>query len=186
MKEKKAKQNEKRLIANDKLQEKQEKLKELDKENEKNRKKIIKKIEVMEKKKIQIDKEKEYNLQRIKDIRNNYLKETNNNKIMLSKEEDLKRDDILYFENYKFDKALGKDFGNKKKRAISHYRAIAHQIEDQEKMKDFMKVLNTLQDDSVTKKNDRQKRQIYNEKVRKEREEKRREEEKKLEKLGLI
>ena len=186
MKEKKEKQNEKKMIANDKLQEKQEKLKELEKKNEKNRKKIIKKIETMEKKKILIDQQKENHLQKIKDIRNNHLKETNINKKMISKEEELKRGDILYFENYRFDRALGKDNGNKKRRAISQYRSIAHQIEDQEKMKDFMKVINTLQDDSITKKNDRQKRQMYNEKVRKEREEKRKEDEKRLEKLGLI
>ena len=186
MKAKKEKQNEKKQIASDKLQEKQEKLKELDKQNEKNRKKIIKKIEVMEQKKILIDKQKENHFQKIKDIRNNYLKETNSNKIMISKEEDLRRDDILDYENYKFDLALGKDYGNKKSRANSQYKTIATQKEDQEKLKDFMKVLNTLQDDSVTKKNDKQKRQMYNEKVRKEREEKRKEEEKRLEKLGLI
>ena len=57
--------------------------------------------------------------------------------------------------------ALGKDNGNKKKRAISQYKTIASQKEDQEKLKDFMKQLNTLQDDSVTKKNDKQKRQMY-------------------------
>ena len=140
----------------------------------------------MERKKVLIDQEKENFLQKIKDIRNNHLKETNNNKKMISKEEELRRGDILYFENYKFDRALGKDVGNKKKRAVSQYRSIAQQIEDQEKMKDFMRVLNTLQDDSISKKNDRQKRQMYNEKVRKEREEKRKEEEKRLEKLGLI
>ena len=186
MKAKKEKQNEKKQIASDKLQEKQERLKELDIQNENNRKKIIKKIEVMEKKKLLIDKQKENYLQRIKNIRDNYLKETNNNKKMISKEEDLRRDDILYYENYKFDMALGKDNGNKKKRAISQYKTIASQKEDQEKLKDFMKQLSTLQDDSVIKKNDKQKRQMYNEKVRKEREEKRKEEEKRLEKLGLI
>ena len=167
MKEKKEKQKEEKQIASDKLQEKQEKLKELEKKNEKNRKKIIKKIETMEKKKALIDKEKDNYLQKIKNIRDNYLKETNNNKIVISKEEELRRGDILDYENYKFDRALGKDYGNKKRRALSQYRSIANQIEDQEKMKDFMKVLNNLQDDSVTKKNDKQKRQMYNEKVRK-------------------
>ena len=186
MKEKKEKQNEKKQISRDKLQEKQEKLKELDKQNEKNKKKVIKKIEVMEKKKMQIDKEKELHLQRIKNIRDNHLKETNIHKKMISKEQELRREDILDYEIYRFDKALGKDYGNNKKRAISQNKSIAQQIEDQEKMKEFMKVICTLQDDSITKKNDKQKRQMYNEKVRKEREEKRKEEEKRLEKLGLI
>ena len=186
MKAKKEKQNEKKQIASDKLQEKQERLKELDKQNEKNRKKIIKKIEVMERKKMILDKEKENFLNKLRDIRNNYLKETNSNKIMLSKEEELRRGDILDFEIYKFDKALGKDSGDQKKRSNSQIRTILNQKEEQEKMKEFMKVINSLQTDSITKKNDKEKRKMYNEKVRKEREEKRKEEEKRLEKLGLI
>ncbi len=161
MKEKKLKQNEKKQKENEKMEEKKEKLKEMDRQNEKNKKKILKRIEVMEKKKLIIDKEKGENIQRMRNIRNNFLKETNNNKKMLSKEEDLRRDDILYFENYKFDKALGKDNGDKKKRAISQYRTIANQKEDEQKMKDFMKELSSLQDESIIKKNDKQKRDMY-------------------------
>jgi hypothetical protein len=186
MKEKKMRQNEKKQKASEKNEEKKEKLKEIDKQNEKYKKKILKKIEIMEKKKLIIDKEKGEHYQKMRNIRNNYLKETNNNKILISKEEDLRREDILYFENYKFDKALGKDSGNIKKRAGSQYRTIASQKDEEQKMKDFMKAISSLQDESIIKKNDKQKRALYNEKVRKEREEKRKEEEKKLEKLGLI
>ncbi len=186
MKEKKLKQNEKKQKENEKMEEKKEKLKEMDRQNEKNKKKILKRIEVMEKKKLIIDKEKGENIQRMRNIRNNFLKETNNNKKMLSKEERLRREDILYFENYKFDKSLGKESGNRKKRDISQYRTIANQKDEEQKMKDFIKVYNSLQDESIFRKNDKQKRAMYNEKVRKEREEKRKEEEKRLEKLGLI
>ena len=186
MKEKKERLKEKKEISNNKLIEKQERLRELDKKNDNQRKKILKKIEAMEMKKKQIDKEKEEYLQSLREIRDNHLKETNNNKILLTKEEDEIRKDILDYENYKFDLALGKDNGVKKKRANSQYKSIESQKEEEQKMKDFMKIMNTLQDDSVFKKNEKQKRKMYNEKVKKEKEEKRKEEEKKLEKLGLI
>ena len=53
-------------------------------------------------------------------------------------------------------------------------------------MREFKRIINTLQDDSVTNKNDRQKRRMYNEKVRKELEEKKKKEEKRLEEAGLL
>ena len=46
--------------------------------------------------------------------------------------------------------------------------------------------MNTLQEDSVANKNDKQKRKMYSEKVKKELEEKRKEEEKRLEQAGLL
>ena len=51
MKEKRAKLREHKKVANDKLLQKQERLRLIDEENEKQRKKIIKKIKNMEKKK---------------------------------------------------------------------------------------------------------------------------------------
>ena len=53
-------------------------------------------------------------------------------------------------------------------------------------MMEFKKIMNLLQEDSVKTKTDKERRQMYNEKVKKEREEKKKEEEKKLEKLGII
>ena len=50
MKEKRAKLREHKKVANDKLLQKQERLRLIDEENEKQRKKIIKKIKNMEKK----------------------------------------------------------------------------------------------------------------------------------------
>ena len=46
--------------------------------------------------------------------------------------------------------------------------------------------MNSLQDESICNKNDKQRRIMYNEKVKKELEEKRKEEEKRLEKMGII
>ena len=53
MKEKRARLNTKKKLENDKLALKQEKLRQIDEENEKQRKNIIKKIKKMEKKKLE-------------------------------------------------------------------------------------------------------------------------------------
>ncbi len=186
MKEKKAKEKKKKELANNKLLEKKERLKELDIENEKQRKLIIKKIHKMEKKKLELDKKKDELYQRIKEDMNNHLKEAKDNKNILEKEEDEKREDILDYENYKFNLALEKESTIKTKRANSQYKTLENQKETENRMKEFKKIMNSLQDDSIINKNYKQRRQMYNEKVKKDREEQKREEEKKLEKLGII
>ena len=52
-------------------------------------------------------------------------------------------------------------------------------------MKYFLKEMNNLKNQSIMKKNDRQKKQIYIAKLRREAEERKKEEEKRLEALGL-
>ena len=166
--------------------EKREKIKELDLENDKQRKLIMKKIKNMEKKKIELDKRKDEFYQRIKEDINTHLEGAKNNKNLLQKEEEEKREDILDYENYKFNLALEKELGIQSKRANSQYKSLEKQKEVENRMKEFKKIMNSLQDDSVSTKNEKQRRLLYNEKVKKEREEKKREEEKKLEKLGII
>lgn len=166
--------------------EKREKIKELDLENDKQRKLIMKKIKNMEKKKIELDKRKDEFYQRIKEDINTHLEGAKNNKNILLKEEEEKREDILDYENYKFNLALEKELGIQSKRANSQYKSLEKQKEVENRMKEFKKIMNSLQDDSVSTKNEKQRRLLYNEKVKKEREEKKREEEKKLEKLGII
>ena len=166
--------------------EKREKIKELDLENDKQRKLIMKKIKNMEKKKIELDKRKDEFYQRIKEDINTHLEGAKNNKNILLKEEEEKREDILDYENYKFNLALEKELGIQSKRANSQYKSLEKQKEVENRMKEFKKIMTSLQEDSVTTKNDKQRRKMYNEKVKKEREEKKREEEKKLEKLGII
>ena len=99
--------------------------------------------------------------------------------------QDERREDILDYENYKFNLALEKESGIKYKRINSQNKTIENQIEIENRMKEFKKIMNSLQEESVTSKNDKQKRLIYNEKVKKDMEEKKKEEEK-LEKLGIF
>ena len=67
----------------------------------------------------------------------------------------------------------------------SRHKTIGLQKSKEEKMKYFLKEMNLLKNQSIMKKNDRQKRQIYIAKLRKEAEERKKEEEKRLEALGL-
>ena len=73
---------------------------------------------------------------------------------------------------------------NKRNQSLS--KTLENQKEKENEMKQFKRIMSGLQDESVIKKTERERRQLYNEKVKKEKEEKKREEEKKLEKLGVI
>ena len=186
MKNKKAKEKEKKQIANNKLIEKKERLKEIDLENDKQRKLIMKKIRNMEKKKIELDKKKDEFYQRKKEDIDTHLNAAKNNKNILQKEEDENREEILDYENYKFNIALEKEAAIKSKKENSQYKTLENQKEIENRMKEVKKILNTLKSDSVKNKTDKKRRQLYNEKVKKDNEEKKREEELKLEKLGII
>ena len=186
MKDKKAKEKEKKQISNNKLLEKKERLKELDLENDKQRKLIMKKMKKMEKKKIELDKKKEEFYRRIKEDMNIHLKGAKDNKNIMEKEENERREDILDYENYKFNLALEKESCMKSKRANSYNKTIENQKETENRMKEFRKIMSSLQDDSVTNKTDKQRRKMYNEKVKKEMEERKKAEDKKLEKMGFI
>ena len=186
MKDKKAKQNEQKKISSNKLLEKKERLKEIDIENDRQRRLIIKKIQKMEKRKIELDKKKDELYQKIKGDINYHLQVARNNKNNMAKEEDERREDILFYENYKFNLAIEKDAGNFSKKQNSQNKTIENQKETESRMIEFKKIMNLLQEDSVKTKTDKERRQMYNEKVKKEREEKKKEEEKKLEKLGII
>jgi hypothetical protein len=186
MKDKKAKQDEQKKNASNKFEEKREKLKELDLENENERRKFIKKMKNMEKRKKEFDKKKEELYQRIKEENINHLKMARDKKNQLAKEENERREDILYYENYKFTLALEKEKGNRHKKQYSQIKTIENHKEAENKIKEFKKIMTSLQEDSVKNKTDKERRKMYNEKVKKEKEEKKKEEEKKLEKLGVI
>ena len=111
---------------------------------------------------------------------------TIDNKISLTKEKEAKREEVLEYEFYVFNRIKEKQANTFAKRAQSQSRTIQNQKDDQNKMRQFKRIIYSLQDDSVANKNDKQKRMMYKEKVRKDMEEKKKEEEKKLEQAGLI
>ena len=183
MKAIKEKRKEKSVIMHDKLLEKQEKLKELEKKHDKERKMIMKKIENMTMKKISLDKIKEENLLRIKNLRDNKFEKAKLNKSMIELKEKERRENILYDEEEKFYRVKSLENKNDSIKSYSIYQTIGYQKEKDEKMKNFLKQMNILQSQSIFKKNFKQRKQIYINKLRKEAEERRKEEEKRMEKL---
>ena len=129
MKAKKAKHNKMRQMSHNKLLEKQEKLRELDIENDNQRKLILKKIQKMEKKKLDHDKEKDEFYKKIKEDLDNHFVEIKNNQKLLSKEVDEIRQDVLFYENYKFNLAIKKDKLNVNKRIQSLSKTLENQKE---------------------------------------------------------
>ena len=140
----------------------------------------------MEKRKIEYDRKKDELYQKIKEVNINHLQLAKNKQNTIEKEEDEKREEILFYENYKFNLAAEKDAGNFTKKKNSQSKTIENQKETENRVKEFKKKMNSLQDSSVKTKTDKERRKMYNEKVKKELEEKKKEEEKKMEKLGLI
>ncbi len=100
--------------------------------------------------------------------------------------ENKRRQSILIDEEEKFDRALNRENKNDSIKSNSRYKTLGEQKYKDEKMKLFLKEMNNLKNQSIMKKNDRQKKQIYINKLRREAEERKKEEEKRLEALGLV
>ena len=107
------------------------------------------------------------------------------NKSAIEAKERKRRESILFDEEEKFDRALHKENKNDAIKSSSKYKTLGQQKFKEEKMKYFLKEMNNLKNQSIMKKNDRQKKQIYIAKLRREAEERKKEEEKRLEALGL-
>ena len=170
----------------DKLTEKQEKLKQLEKKNDKERQLIMKKLEKIQLKKLSIDKMKEENLLRLKSIRDTRFEKAKINKSMLEIKEKERIENILFGEEERFDRVLHRENKVDNMKSFSRYQTIGYQKEKDKKMKYYIKQRNLLQNESIIKKTLKQRRQIYINKLKKEAEERRKEEEKRLEQLGLI
>ena len=185
MKEKRDRQKEKSRKLCEKLLEKQERIREIKKEREKYKKKLENKIEKMTLKKDMWDKKREMELQNLRNQRNEIFKKIQINKKEIEKEEELRREDILFEEANKLGRApIRDDFGRTELNNIQTKTLILFK-EDYEMRKDFLKKLSKLKEESVSKKSDKQKRKMYTDKLRAEAEKKRKEEEERLEKLGM-
>lgn len=137
----------------------------------------------MQLKKNEKDREKEENLLKIKSLRDSRFEKTRYNRSMLELKEKEKRDNILNNEGEKMDRVLSKENRCNSVKRITRYQTIGYQKKKDEKMKNFLKELNNLKSESMMKKNDKQRKQIYIDKLKKDAEERRKEQEKKMEKL---
>jgi len=112
------------------------------------------------KEEIELDKKKDELYQKIKGDINYHLQVARNNKNNMAKEEDERREDILFYENYKFNLAIEKDAGNFSKKQNSQNKTIENQKETESRMMEFKKIMNLLQEDSVKTKTDKERRQM--------------------------
>ncbi len=133
-----------------------------------------------------LEKKREMNYQVFKKQRNDLFKKIEINKKEIEKEEELRREDILYYEYNKLGKIDLKDDFGKTKLNNKRNKTLELIQEDYELRKDFLKKLSKLKEESVSKKTDKQKRKMYTDKLRAEAERKKKEEEEKLEKLGMV
>ena len=140
----------------------------------------------MQEKKNELDKIKEENLMKIKSSRELKFEKMRTNRSAIELIENKRRQSILIDEEEKFDRALNRENKNDSIKSNSRYKTLGEQKYKDEKMKLFLKEMNNLKNQSVMKKNDRQKKQIYINKLRREAEETKKEEEKRLEALGLV
>ena len=140
----------------------------------------------MQEKKNELDKIKEENLMKIKSSRELKFEKMRTNRSAIELIENKRRQSILIDEEEKFDRALNRENKNDSIKSNSRYKTLGEQKYKDEKMKLFLKEMNNLKNQSVMKKNDRQKKQIYINKLRREAEERKKEEEKRLEALGLV
>ena len=173
------------MVNAEKLVEKTELLKRIEKKRDKTRKEIMDKLENMEKKKLMHDKEKSEILKKIKKEREEQFERAKENKSILENNEKRFMENILYDEKVRFDYALGKENRCKSMQNISRIKIVKRDKKLNEKMKDYLKQRNVLQNESILKKSQKQRRQIYNNILMMEREKKRKEQEKKLEEMGL-
>ena len=186
MKDKKEKQKERAKLLCEKLIEKQEKLKQIKKEREKYKKNLENKLEKMSQKKDMFDRKKEMEYEIVKNQRKELFKRIQINKKEIEKEEELRREDILFEEYNKLGRMpIRDDFGRSELHNLQSKTLILFH-EDYELRKDFLKKLSKLKEESVSKKSDKQKRKMYTDKLRAEAERKRKEEEERLQKLGLV
>lgn len=169
----------------EKLIEKKEKLKELEKQYDKERHAIMEKLEKMQSKKKESDKVKEEKYKKIKNIREKYYAKTLVNKSLLAKEQEEKRDNILNEEGIKLERAFDKENKNDSMRLSFRVRTISSQKDSEDEMRIYLRLRNNLQNESMIKRTDEQRRKIYLDKLRKEAEERRIKREEKLEKMGL-
>ena len=96
-----------------------------------------------------------------------------NNKKEIEKEEELRREDILFEESNKLGRIpMRDDFGRTELNNIQSKTLILFK-EDYELRKDFLRKLSKLKEESVSKKSDKQKRKMYTDKLRSEAEKKR-------------
>ena len=163
-----------------KLQEKAEKLEELDRKNEERRKQIVRKMQKMDKKREEFMKSKEEKILEEKKKRAEKTKSVHLRLNEMELEEFERRKDVLAYQTELMNRSMKMTHLNNIKRVNTVENSIRKQIAIQKNLNTFQRKLNILKSQSVTKKTKEEKLKIFKELKRQEAERKRKEKEDEL------
>ena len=159
---------------NNKLQEKADKLEEIEKQNELKRTELLRKMNKMDKKREEYIKLKEERISEDKRRRNQKEKNMQKKINEMNKEEFERRKDVLAYQTELMNRSMKMTQLNRLKKVEN---SISNQIAIQNNLTAFNRKLNFLKSQSVTKKTPEEKMKIYKELKRQEAERKKREKE---------
>ena len=162
-----------------KMQEKADKLGEIENQNEEKRKELIKKMNKMDKKRAEYMKLKDEKMNEDKIRRKEKEKNLEDRIKEMNKEEDEKRKEVLEYQTDLVYRSMNKTKRNTRKNNSS-LNSISNQIELKNNLTIFNKKLNFLKSQSVTKKTLGEKIKMYKEIKRKEAEKLKREKEEEM------
>ena len=166
---------------NNKFKEHSEKLEEVDRMNEENRKLIMKKMQKMERKRSENMKLKEERILEDKLRREAKVKGVKMRLTDMEEEEDERRKDILDYQTEMMNRSFKmNDAINNRKKFNAGEKSIMNQIAIQNNMMAFMKKLNMLKSQSISKKSTEKRIKLFKELKRQEAERKKREKEEEL------
>ena len=165
-----------------KLQEKKERLEELEREAEKKRKLLMKKLAGLEKKRKENEKERSERIEKEKRRRKEYFDKCIKNKEELGNENDEYRQMILADQNEILKRGVNKDSLSDLKRINAGEKIVLNQLTLENNLPAFRKKMDMIKSSSVLKKSPEERLNMYKEKKREEAERKKKELEDKMQK----
>ena len=165
-----------------KLQEKKERLEELEREAEKKRKLLMKKLAGLEKKRKENEKERSERIEKEKRRRKEYFDKCIKNKEELGNENDEYRQMILADQNEILKRGVNKDSLSDLKRINAGEKIVLNQLTLENNLPAFRKKMDMIKSSSVLKKSPEERLNMYKEKKREEAERKKKELEEKMQK----
>ena len=168
------------LHFNEKYEEKLNRLEEIEKNTEKKRRDLIKKLKIIEENQNQLKERDRQKFEDIKIKRDKYVKTCQNNKRNLQNLLSEEKDDILEYQAFVLSRKDQMDKKYKLKKENFTEKTVYNQLTFEKNLKPFYKKLDEIKSESIIKKSLEQRRKIYRGIKRAEAEAKRKEEEERL------
>jgi hypothetical protein len=163
--------------------EKKDKLEEIDRQNEKQRKEIMKKINNMMKKKEEHENERKEFFKKERQRKLNQIERVKENLKYIQEDEENFRLSVLDYQNELLQRALSRDHIIRLKKTNANEKILIDQLNEERNIPKFNKKMYKIKENSVLTLSDEQKYEVWKELKRKEAEKKRKELEDKLNKI---